>query len=125
MKKPRRGTTASDRRGQAYMAQVLDNLASVAPGGRNAALNHASWTLVRWIAAVALEQTAVEDALYAAAVAIGLVAADGDRPCWATIRSGLSKGPLRPIDLDADDRPRVRRRRRRRKGPLDEEASGL
>ncbi len=27
------------------MAQVLDNLASVAPGGRNAALNHTAWTL--------------------------------------------------------------------------------
>jgi hypothetical protein len=29
------------------MAQVLDNLASVQPGGRNAALNHAAWTLGR------------------------------------------------------------------------------
>ena len=30
---------------EAYMCQVLDNLATVAPGGRNAALNHAAWTL--------------------------------------------------------------------------------
>jgi len=43
-------------------------------------------------------------------VANGLVAADGERQCWATIRSGLSKGLLRPIDLDADDRPPRRRR---------------
>jgi hypothetical protein len=63
-------------------------------------------------------------ALYAAAEANGLVADDGPRQCWATIRSGLSKGLLRPIDLDADDRLGVRRRRRR-KGPLDEEESGL
>jgi hypothetical protein len=40
----------------------------VAPGGRNAALNHAAWTLGRWIAAGALEQRDVEDALYAAAL---------------------------------------------------------
>ena len=106
------------------MAQVLDNLASAAPGGRNAALNHAAWTLGRWIAASALEQGDIEDGLCAAAERNDLVADDGQRQCWATIRSGLSKGLLRPIDLDADDRPRVRRRRRR-KGPLDEEESGL
>ena len=49
--------------------------------------------------------------LYAAAVANGLVADDGARQCWATIRSGLSKGLLRPVDLDADAGPRGRRRR--------------
>jgi hypothetical protein len=38
------------------MAQVLGNLTSVAPGGRNAALNRANWTPGRWIAAGALEQ---------------------------------------------------------------------
>ena len=63
-------------------------------------------------------------ALYAAGEANGLVADDGPRQCWATIRSGLSKGLLRPIDLDADDRLGVRRRRRRKR-PLDEEESGL
>lgn len=39
-----------------------------------------------------MEQTDVEDALYAAAEANGLVADDGARQCWATIRSGLSAG---------------------------------
>ena len=63
------------------MAQVLDNLASVVPGGRNAGLNHASWTLGRWIAAGALDQADVEDALDVAAVANGLVADDGERQC--------------------------------------------
>lgn len=39
------------RRSEAYMAQVLATLASVAPGGRNAALNHAAWMLGGWVAA--------------------------------------------------------------------------
>ena len=60
--------------------------------GRNAALNGAAWTLGHWVAAGALGQAAVEDALYAAAEQNGLVAEDGPRQCWATIRSGLSKG---------------------------------
>ena len=71
------------------MAKVLDELAKTPSGGRNSALNHAAWTLDRWIAAGALEQTEVQEALYAAAVANGLVADDGERQCWATIRSGL------------------------------------
>src|SRR5437764_13849696 len=82
--------------------------------GRNAALNGAAWTLGHWVAAGALDQAAVEDALYAAAGQNGLMADDGPRQCWATIRSGLSKGLLQPEDLDADERPlRLRRTRRR------------
>ena len=81
------------------MAQVLDNLTSVQPGGRNSGLNHAAWTLGHWVAAGALEQADVEDALYAAAERYGLVADDGPRQTWATIRSGLSTGLLEPKDL--------------------------
>ena len=106
-----RRTTADDRRrGEACMAQVLDNLASEAPGGRNDALNRAAWTLGRWIAAGELQQDEVEDALYAAAEANSLVADDGQRQTWATIRSGLSTGLRQAVDLDADHR--VSRRRR-------------
>jgi hypothetical protein len=100
MARSRTPVSGDRRRGEAYMAQVLDNLASVPLGGRNAALNHAAWTLGRWIAAGALEQVDVEDALYAAAEHNGLVADDGQRRVWATIRSGLSKGLLAPKDLD-------------------------
>jgi len=39
----------------------------------------------------ALEQSIVEDALNAAAEHVNLVADDGQRQCWATIRSGLSR----------------------------------
>jgi hypothetical protein len=74
----------------------------VGPGGRNNALNQAAWTLGRWVAAGALDQVDVEDELYAAAEVNGLVADDGQRQTWATIRSGLSAGLQQPIDLDAD-----------------------
>jgi hypothetical protein len=96
--------TARSRKGggspEAYMRQVLDNVAKVAPGGRNAALNHAAWTLGQWVATGKLEQGDVEDGLYAAAERCGLVADDGQRQCWATIRSGLGAGLLQPTDLD-------------------------
>jgi hypothetical protein len=69
--------------------------------GWNNALNHAAWTLGRWIAAGALEQSDVEEALYAAAVQNGLVADDGERQCWATIRSGSSAVLQKPADLNA------------------------
>jgi hypothetical protein len=50
----------------------------------------------------ALEQIVVEDALYAAAAHNGLVDDDGERQCWATIRSGLSAGLQEPINLLRD-----------------------
>jgi hypothetical protein len=62
------------------------------------------------VAAGALEQGAVEEALYAAAERNGLVSDDGQRPTWATIRSGLGAGLRAPLDLDAADRPPRRRR---------------
>ena len=65
-------------------------------------LNRAAWTLGRWIVAGALEQLVVEDALYAAASRNGLIGDDGDRQCWATIRSGLGAGLQEPIELDTD-----------------------
>ena len=94
-------------------------LASVAPGGRNAALNHAAWTLGHWVAAGALEQGEVEEALFAAAERNGLVSdpKDGPRKTWAAIRCGLSAGLRQPIDLDADDQRPARRRGVRRRSP--------
>jgi hypothetical protein len=38
-------------------------------------------------------------ALYGAVVANGLVVDDGERQCWATIRSGLGAGLQQRIDL--------------------------
>jgi hypothetical protein len=95
-----RAAQESRRRGQACLTQVLDNPASVAPGGRNAAINHAAGTQGRSVAAGALEPAEVDDGLYAAAVRNGLVADDGQRQTWATIRSGLSAGRQELIGLD-------------------------
>jgi hypothetical protein len=53
------------------MATVIDGLEDARPGGRNAALNAAAWTLGRWVAAGALDQVDVEDALYDAAPSTG------------------------------------------------------
>jgi len=103
LRRPRDGDR---RRGEAYLDRVIAGLEGTPPGGRNAALNRAAWTLGRWVAAGALEQADVEDELYAAAETCHLVADDGDRQCWATIRSGLSAGLQQPIDLDADGQRR-------------------
>src|SRR5687768_13325175 len=54
--------------------------------------NAAAWTLGRWVAAGALKQRDVEDALYNAPEPQWMVHDDGDRQCWATIRRGLSAG---------------------------------
>jgi hypothetical protein len=94
----------------------------VPAGGRNAALNKTAWKLGQWVAAGALDQALVEDALFAAAERNGLVSdpKDGPRKTRATIRSGLRAGLQRPIDLAADNPPPgwrrrgVRRRRHRR-----------
>ena len=110
-------TTRERRRGQAYMAKLIDELARVPAGGRNAALNKTAWKLGRWVAAGVLDQGEVENALYAAAEHNGLVADDGQRQTWATIRSGLGAGLQQPIDLDADDGPPVRRRRWKKEEP--------
>jgi hypothetical protein len=87
------------------MDSVINKLEGMAPNsGRNDALNRAAWTLGRWVTAGALDQIDVEEELYAAADANGLVADDSARQCWATIRSGLGSGLQQPIDLDADHR---------------------
>lgn len=84
----REATGRDRRRGEAYLSKLMDELARMPAGGRNAALNKTAWKLGQWVAAGALYQGEVEDALYAAAETNGLVADDGQRQCWATIRSG-------------------------------------
>jgi hypothetical protein len=97
---PHKIVVGDHRRNDAYMRKVIGNLATAASGRRNVALNGAAWTLGKLIAAGALDQGVVEDALYAAAERNGLAGDDGRRQCWATIRSGLSAGLQEPIDLD-------------------------
>ena len=47
----------------------------------------------------ALDQGDVEDKLHAATRPFVSVGADGPRPCWATIRSGLGAGLQEGADL--------------------------
>ena len=61
----REATGRDRRRGQAYSTKLIDALARVPVGGRNAALNKTAWTLGKWVAAGALSQSDIEDALYA------------------------------------------------------------
>ena len=53
----------------------------------------------------ALDQSDVEDALYAAAERNGLVADDGQPRTWATIPSGLGKGLLEPKNRELLGQP--------------------
>jgi hypothetical protein len=76
--------------------KVIADLEDVPPGGRNDTLNHVAWKLGRWIAAGALEQAGVEDALYAAVKANGLVADDGERQCWPRSAAGSAPGCSSP-----------------------------
>ena len=96
------------------MRLAIAHVPTTAPGAVGSTFAWPTWLdrtkTSRWIAAGALGQADVEEALYAAAVANGLVADDGERQCWATIRSGLSAGLQKPVDLDADDRAPRRRR---------------
>jgi hypothetical protein len=89
--------TSNPRRGQAYMDGVIRNLEAATRPGRNNALNGAAWTLGHWVAAGALEQTDVEEALYAAAVANGLV---GDHADLAGVRLSLD-APCVPASYSA------------------------
>ena len=88
----REATGRDRRRGEAYLTKLIDELARVPAGGRNAALNKTAWKLGQWVAAGALDQGEVEDALHGAAERNGLVADDGQRQWLATIRSGLGAG---------------------------------
>ena len=74
------------------MHSVIAGLKGTPPGGRNAALNRAAWTLGRWVAAGALEQADVEDELYVAAEANHLVADDGERQAEGDRHTGGGEG---------------------------------
>jgi hypothetical protein len=61
-------------------------------------------TIGRWVVAGALDQADVEDA-YAAAGHNGLLADDGQRQTWTTIRGGLGAGLAGTDRPAAADRP--------------------
>jgi hypothetical protein len=79
------------------LARVIDNLVVVTQGGRNGALNRASYTVGGLIGAGKLTEQEAIYALYTAGRHIGLE--DGE--CRATIRSGLDAGAKNPLGGNA------------------------
>jgi hypothetical protein len=86
------------------MATVIVGLEATAPGGRNAALQPRSMDTGSVGCSGRARLGEVEDALYAAAIRIGLVSDDGPRQTWATIRSGLGVGLRVQADVDSLNR---------------------
>jgi hypothetical protein len=84
----------------AYGAAALEGeikvLANTAPGGRNNALNRASFLLHQLVAGGELDGADVERGLLAAAGSNGLIAEDGLRQVMATIASGRRAGLQTP-----------------------------
>jgi hypothetical protein len=94
------GESPSGKQGGAWAQRALENecrnVAQATEGGRNDRLNVAAFNLGQLVGGEELERGTVERALFAAAVASGLVADDGEGPVLATIRSGLDGGIDKP-----------------------------
>jgi hypothetical protein len=82
----------AERWAAAALAGELERVRRAAVGTRNDTLNRAAYRLGRLVAAGALEEAAVAEGLVAAALAVGLGAAEATR----TVRSGLSAGERVP-----------------------------
>ena len=99
--KMRRVRVSGDRRrAQAYLDGVIRNLERATRPGRNNALNGAAWTLGHWVAAGALEQSEVEDALCTAVVTTAWSPTTANASAGPRSGSGLGAGLQEPIDLD-------------------------
>jgi Protein of unknown function (DUF3987)/Bifunctional DNA primase/polymerase, N-terminal len=71
-------------------------LASAPKGGRNDALNRAAFNLFQLVTGGGLDEETVQERLYAAAEACGLVNDDGEASVRATIESGAKAGRAQP-----------------------------
>ena len=96
----RRRNSESDGYGHAALAREIEALSQVAKGGRNAALNYATFRLYQLVAGGELDGAEVEQELIAAAHTNGLMTdpEDGPRSVMATIRSGANAGMRYPRD---------------------------
>jgi hypothetical protein len=82
--------------GAAALESEIAELVSTPHGGRNIALNRASFSLHQLVAGGELDGDEVEHRLIAATAQNGLLADDGLRQVLATIRSGARAGLLNP-----------------------------
>ena len=91
---------SNDRRVNAYLTAAFEReveaVGSAPAGTRNRTLNEAALKLGHYVGAGLLDESAVREALMAAATACGLVKDDGPGQCARTITSGLSKGIAEP-----------------------------
>jgi hypothetical protein len=83
----------------AALANELAAVARAKRGARNETLNRAAFSLGQFVGAGALSGLEVEERLYGAAQASGLVADDGERAVRATIASGLNGGMKQPREI--------------------------
>jgi hypothetical protein len=81
-----------NRYGMAALDREIEAVANAAPGGRNAALNRASFSLHQLVAGAELDGGVVRHRLIDASTANGLVADDGLPSVLATIESGMRAG---------------------------------
>ncbi|ACL58967.1 bifunctional DNA primase/polymerase [Methylobacterium nodulans] len=112
------GDEAVVRYGRAALDKEIAAVAAAPSGGRNNALNAAALKLGGLVAAGALVESEVREALRSAAEACGLVGDDGLKSVLDTIDSGLRAGLRRPRDLSEvwARAARDERRRQRRAG---------
>jgi putative DNA primase/helicase len=90
------GTIHPGAYGARALEREIDALTNAAPGGRNRALNRASFSLHQLVAGGELNSGEVEGRLIGASAANGLIAADGLPSVMATIESGRRAGLQQP-----------------------------
>lgn len=91
--------TCSDNYCRAALEREVRSVTDAAHGGRNHALNRASFNLHQLVAIGKLDASNVVNRLVEAAHACGLLQDDGQRQVMATIRSGARAGLLCPRRL--------------------------
>ena len=84
---------------EAALANELAAVARAKRGARNETLNRAAFSLGQFVGAGALSGLEVEERLYGAAQASGLIADDGERAVRATIESDLNGGMKQPREI--------------------------
>ena len=88
----------------AALDREIEALANTAPGGRNHALNRASFSLHQLVAGAELDAGVVRHRLIDASTANRLVADDGLPSVLATIKSGMCAGLQHPRTRPAERR---------------------
>jgi putative DNA primase/helicase len=78
------------------LAEEVNSVRTTAPGARNDSLNRAAFSLGQLVGGGESARAEVEQELYSAAEANGLVRDDGDEGVRATIKSGLDAGARNP-----------------------------